>query len=148
MRLRAQRREVLPNMAASFRSDSWLAGVDAGAVGGYRRHVNVLFAVLAAGVGSVHQGPVDRLLKRGPVRMLRVGPTWPGLHQGLVTRNVPSDRRAWRDHPVHPIPGTSRPVVATSRSPVAGWSAGFRALITELETLSQQIADNDPRWNR
>ena len=24
----------------------------------------------------------------------------------------------------------------------------IRALITELETLSQQIADNDPRWNR
>jgi hypothetical protein len=22
------------------------------------------------------------------------------------------------------------------------------ALITELETLSQEIADNDPRWNR
>jgi hypothetical protein len=24
----------------------------------------------------------------------------------------------------------------------------IRAIITELETLSQQIADNDPRWNR
>jgi hypothetical protein len=24
----------------------------------------------------------------------------------------------------------------------------LRDLITELETLSQQIADNDPRWNR
>jgi hypothetical protein len=24
----------------------------------------------------------------------------------------------------------------------------LRALITELETLSQEIADNDPRWNR
>ena len=76
MRWRAQRREVLPNMGGELALRQRPAAVDAGAVGGRRSLVDVLRAVFADGVSSVHVGPAGRLLGREPVFTIRTRLVW------------------------------------------------------------------------
>jgi hypothetical protein len=56
----------------------WPAGVDAGAVGSYRCHIDVLLAVLASRTDPGHHGPAGRLVAGEPVRTVTTGAALPG----------------------------------------------------------------------
>ena len=76
MRLRAQRREVLPNIWASLRSDQWSARLDAGAVRGCRRRVDLVLTDLGSARVLGRHAPVRGHLACGPVRLARLIPVW------------------------------------------------------------------------
>jgi hypothetical protein len=80
MRLRAQRREVLPKHGSELALGQGRTGIQAGTGGGGHRYdIDFLFTVLDDGAACVHHGPAARLLDRGPVRMTNVWPTWPAV---------------------------------------------------------------------
>jgi hypothetical protein len=105
MRFRAHRREVLPNMAASLRSDSGFPLSMLARLGGHRSRVDVLCIVFADRAGSVHVGPAGLLLGREPVTPVRprliwaAGPARTNDRAGAtVTRTTTSSVAIWGAH--------------------------------------------------